>query len=649
MKKSLWLILLSGVMAACSAELQPTDENQTPSAVSFRASALEASTRTSFDEQTMAVTWSVGDKVAVWAAQDDAVALRATEFTATEAGASGATFEALLSQMERGEYTYYSVYPAPAKVSGLTAQFNVQSVQSGEYDCSMDVLVAEPSTALALTQKGASLNLKYGHALHALKIEIPQGLDSYGNTIKSVVLDFPCDVAGSMSVDVTGVEATTVSGSKRVTINCNARMSANGVAWAFIAPVDVTDQKITISVNAAGHTTTFEVVGRNFRAGYASRVIVSMPEALILEMPRTLIDNNEGRVVQDPTMALLQVCLSGAESSEIVRTGMEYVTADGQTVTEECQYELGTQNFDLSIKGLASGVYSMRGFVELSGGEMIYSDWAEGVRVVGNFSVNRGVVNTAYSYYMTQGASVANSKNGSSIYTSENTFSMNSAFVGEIDEVGVSVDGVDYAGTVSGTRFNVGEVQGQSWKQHSVKAYVVVNGVRFESPAQEVEVTGIPYAVSMDNIKSLPEGWGGDNLAWAGYDALGWGDTYNALRLRADSKTNQADNGWIVSPAFHVPSSMAVNATVTNYLYRAGAQTKGWIYADASSGSYSSSTAAGVQHKSSVSFYGDATFYDDVLGVTLSASKPRVTIYANNFNNSGTVWFSLKRVLVQYK
>ncbi|MBP3426352.1 MAG: hypothetical protein J6K81_06515 [Rikenellaceae bacterium] len=646
MKKSFWLILLSGVLAACTAEPQLTDENQIPAVVSFRASAVE-STRTSFDEQTMEVDWAVGDKVAVWATKGESVALRAAEFTATEVGASGATFESLLSQMERGEYTYYSVYPVPSKVSGMTAEFNVPSVQVGEYDCSMDVLVAEPSTALALTQKGAALDLKYRHALHALKIEIPGGVDSYGNTIESVVLDFPCDVAGSMLLDVTGAEAATVSGSKRVTINCNARMSASGVAWAFIAPVDATDQKITISINAAGHTTTFEVDGRSFRAGYASRVIVSMPEALIMEMPRTLIDNNESRATEDPTEATLLVHLRGAESSNIIRTGMEYVTADGQTVTKECRYELGTQNFELSINGLESGVYSMRGFVELAGGEIVYSDWAEGVRVVGNLSVGLGAVNTSYSYYKTSGASVANSKNGETIYTSENTFDINSAFVGEIDEVGVSVDGVNYAGTVTGTRFNVGEVPNQSWAQHTVKAYVVVNGVRFESEAQTAEVTGIPYSVSTKG-SSLPNGWSGDKFVWNG-SGMGSGDSEKCLRLKAGSKTNQASNGWVVSPAFHIPSSLGVTTTVSNYLYRAVYSTKATIYAAASSGSYSTDTAGGVRKTGVVLFYPQASFANDQFNFTLSQSKPRVTVYANDFSQTTDTWFTVKSISVQYK
>ena len=640
------MILLGVVLAGCSSELQQPELSMNPSAVSFRAVGVDA-TRTSFDEQTLSVDWAMGDKVAVWAEQEGAMALRGVEFTATEADASGAKFEAFLTQMERGEYTYYSTYPTPSKVAGSIVEFNVPSVQMGEYDCESDVLVAEPATALALTQKGANLNLRYQHALHALRIEIPDGMDNYGNTIESVVLEFPCEVAGVMSLDIKGEQATTISGTNRIAVNCNARMSSNGVAWVFIAPVDITDQEFTMTINTADKSTSFEVTGRNFRAGYLSNVVVKMPEVLILQSPRTLIDNNEGKVVTDPAVATMSVELRGAENSSIVRGGVEYITPAGETITKECRYQLGAQAFDLSVDELAMGLYSMRAFVELVGGETLYTEWAEGVRVVGNLSVDLGEVNTSYTYYTKQGASVANSKSGTSIYTSENRFNLDSSFVSEVDEVGLTIDGVSYPGTVAGTTFNLGEIANCSWANHSVTAYVVVNGVRFESATQKVDVTGIPYSVSTKG-SSLPSGWSGENIVWKG-SGWGAGDVEKYLRLKAGSKTDQASNGWVVSPAFNVPASMGVTTTVSNYLYRAMNSTKATIYAAASSGSYSTDTAGGVRKSGSVDFAVSAGFDNDAFNFTLSSAKPRVTVYANDFSQTTDTWFTVKSISVQYK
>jgi hypothetical protein len=650
MKKSLLLIASLTALVGCANDFSESETTlDTMDKVSFRAVEPSA-TRTTFDDQTMTVSWAKGDKVSLWAESEGVMALSKVEFTATEVDASGAEFEALLSKMERGEYTYYSVYPTPAKMSGMVATYNLPTTQMGEYDCSADVLVAEPAVALALTQKGANLDLAYHHALHALKIEIPNGTDNYGNVVERVVLDFPKDVTGEMTLDVASGEST-IKGSKRVTINCTDKMSADGCAWAFIAPVDCADEQIQISIVAGGKTNTFEVDGRNFRAGYLSRVKVAMPEVLILEEARTLIDNNSSKSISDPTEARLIVRLGGADNSSVVYSGVEYVAQNGDTVIVNNKRSLLSEqpSLELGVTGLASGVYSMRAFVELSSGEKIYSEMAENVRVVGNFVVSLGDVKTSYNYYVNDGASVANTKSGTSIYTFTNNYTMDTAFISEIDEVGVCVDKIDHAGTVSGTNFNCGEIISQSWGTHTVSAYVTVAGIRFESAKRNVEVTGIPYSTSTQ-ASSLPSGWGGENLAFKGYNALGVGDSEACLRLKGESKTDQNQNGWIVSPAFHIPSSMGVTATAHTYLYRASfTATKGYLYAAASSGSYSTDTSNGIQKGSVVLFYDQASLEDFNYSLTLSSSKPRVTFYANNFTNPGTAWFTINRVDVKYR
>lgn len=649
MKKSFWLILVSAVLAGCNAsEPMTSDTPNTPTAASFFASG-PASTRTSFNEQTREVDWAVGDKVAVWAEKDGTTALDGVVFEATEADASGAKFEAFLTQMERGTYTYYSVYPAPTNISNGIATYELPAAQSGDYDCQSDILVAQPSTALALTQKGAALNLQYTHALHALRLDIPGGLDNYGNTIETVKITFPAAVAGSVSVDVKGESATTVEGSNVITVDCAKQMAAGTEAWAFIAPADLSEGKITIEATAAGNTTTFEVAGRNFRAGYASRVIVGMPEVLILEEVRTLLDNNSAGNITDPSAAHVAVRLGGANLSDVVRGGVEYNTSEGIKTFESTLPE-GSQSFELCINQIPSGVYSMRGWVELPDGTIIYSDVAEGVRVVGNFNVYLGDVNTSYTYYQNSGAATANTKNGSSIYTSTNTYDMNSAFISEVSEVGISVDGVNYATTTSSLEFNLGEIGSQSWTAHNVEAYVTIGGVKFTSDAVNVEVTGIPYSLSGKGLTALPEGWTGDNLAWQGY-GLGAGDSQKALRLKFENPTDQEDNGWIVSPAYNIPADLGVNVTVKTYLYRAWfTSIDGYIYAAPSSGSFSTDTSNGYKHSSVVLFYGEASFKDNSWGMTLTDATPQVTVYVNNVKNSDYVaWFTIDNFKVEYK
>lgn len=626
------------VLTGCANDFTESDSSlATPSKVSFRA-VEPGATRTTFDDQTMTVSWAQGDQVSLWAEKEGEIALSEVTFDATEVDASGACFEAFLTQMERGEYTYYSVYPTPSSVSEMTATYTVPADQKGTYDCATDILVAEPATALALTQKGANLNLAYRHALHALKIEVPGGIDNYGNSIERVIVDFPKDVAGEITIDIKGENESVVSGANSITIDCAEEMLASCSAWAFIAPVDCTDEIFTISIVAGNNVTTFEIDGRNFRAGYISRVIVGMPEVLILEEARTLIDNNASGEITDPAKANLAVRLGGCNLSDVIAGGVEYTT-NGETISVESNIVEGSQNFELGATSLASGVYSMRGWVMLPDSTVIYSEVAENVRVVGNFDVHMGDINSAYTVYLNSGAASANSLNGSAIYAGTSSFDMDAAFVSEVQECGISVDGTNYAGTLSGTNFDVAEVGGLSWSNHTVEAYVIVGGVKFTSNSTSVDVTGIPYSTSM---ASLPSGWSGGNIVYKGYSGSA-GDTESCVRLDRQEKAegNNTDTGWLVSPKFYLPGDVSASAVFNMYHYRADTSSKdGYMYVIPSSGERITDKTNGKSVKSSNVFYGQASFSDYAWDVNLTPTHNCFSV-TSSFTGSETfsLWF----------
>ena len=188
--------------------------------------------------------------------------------------------------------------------------------------------------------------------------------------------------------------------------------------------------------------------------------------------------------------------------------------------------------------------------------------------------------------------------------------------------------------------------------KYTIKGSVEIGDKTIDGYSKDVHITGLPYSVSMDNISSLPSGWNGANIAWSGY-GNGVGDGRDVLRLRGNSKTNQADNGWVVSPQYHIPSSVDVdvNVIVTNYLYHGKlfSTSTGYLYVDASSGSYSSSTTSGVKKTGSRLFYNQATFSDDKFSATMTSSKPRITVYANNFGDTSSIYFTVKNIMIQYK
>jgi hypothetical protein len=279
------------------------------------------------------------------------------------------------------------------------------------------------------------------------------------------------------------------------------------------------------------------------------------------------------------------------------------------------------------------------------------------VRVVGNVSVALGEVNTTYTYDKYQGAAVANSKNGTSIYTSENSIDLIPSFADAITAVGVTVDGKDYSATVGGVKFNAGEIVGMSLASHKVSAYVELNGVRFTSPQTTAEVTGIPYTISLEGATSVPEGWTGDKIVYAGYIG-GAGDTPKCLRLdRNGAKAGNIDaTGWLVSPKFRtLNENTDVEVVATCYHYRAmAASSDATLYVNPSSGSRDTSKSNGQKLASSEMFYDEASFKNLSYRLTLDGARDRITL-GTSFEGSTTFfaqiadYITVKQITIQYR
>ena len=214
-------------------------------------------TRTSLDvvgsgEQgsTQGIKWSVGDQLRIWAMKvvGNNKIMNGTIFKLATYNStfSDADFLAQIGEpMPTGQYNYYGVYPAPSEgnVSGTQVKYTIPSVQSGNYDPTLDVMVAS-ATGRELVPYGASYSgedmpsLLFKPMFHLLRVRIPQ--NNLGNDIKRLTLIFPNDVVGTAKFDVTNPQNIVWENcSNKITIDLpeDKLLNANNrYVWLHIKP-----------------------------------------------------------------------------------------------------------------------------------------------------------------------------------------------------------------------------------------------------------------------------------------------------------------------------------------------------------------------------------------------------------------------------
>ena len=180
------LTLCVGIGSCTKSEMTNAEVELRGIEVGFEATAHQ--TRTSIGEDGITTSWSKGDKVAMWAVNSEGTyALENQTFNLyfRDLPSTSAFFTSTLgSAMSEGDYTYYATYPTPKAVSGTTATFTVPSMQDGTISGGAAVMVAEPAQGSALTAlthtpgdyevNNDGLSLKMNHALHALRLYIPE-------------------------------------------------------------------------------------------------------------------------------------------------------------------------------------------------------------------------------------------------------------------------------------------------------------------------------------------------------------------------------------------------------------------------------------------------------------------------------------------
>ena len=243
-----------------------------------------ATTRTSIDPDGQSTRWAPGDKLAVWAMDANGEYVFSNALFSMRhysAEYDHAYFSANINEMAEGDYTYLLSYPQPVAVEGTLATYTVSAMQSGNYDGKYDIMVAEPVVAKALSAKErVELNTVTKHQMHALKINVPEGRNLYGDRFYRLEITFPSDVVGDITVDVSdpNAEPTYTNTSNVIVVEREEGFDVGEDIWVFVLPGSV-EGDVTYRVRGErrhSEYTTFPM-SRTLERGHVTPVRMMIP------------------------------------------------------------------------------------------------------------------------------------------------------------------------------------------------------------------------------------------------------------------------------------------------------------------------------------------------------------------------------------
>ena len=277
------LLAIATTLVACTSEVDshptlPTADNE------VSLSLPVETTRTSIESDGRNTRWVPGDKLAVWAmdANGEYVFSNAL-FSMRHYSAEYdlAFFSGSVAEMAKGDYTYLLSYPYPQSVEGTKATYRVSATQSGNYDGKYDIMVAEPVVAKALSAKErVELNTVTKHQMHALKINVPEGRNLYGDRFYRLEITFPTDVVGDITVDVSdpNAEPTYTNTSNVIVVEREEGFDVGEDIWVFVLPGTV-EGDVTYRVRGErrhSEYTTFPM-SRTLERGHVTPVRMMIP------------------------------------------------------------------------------------------------------------------------------------------------------------------------------------------------------------------------------------------------------------------------------------------------------------------------------------------------------------------------------------
>ena len=274
------LLALIGLLFVSCDSFEGIDRPTPQDKVRVSIKSGSPSSRTSVAENGLSTIWSDNDQIAVWANNGTSNVLNAQPFKLYYSIGSFAEFTTDITPMGDADYTYYSVHPVPASVSGTTATFPIEQVQQGSFDGTNDILVAYPATGGALENEQTEVSLTYKHKMHTLRMFVPDDVEGMGEPIRRVDITFPTQVVGNVSVDYTSATtpATLANGSEVVSIEIPEGLSASSdqarkYAYAIVFPATMNESdQITFTVRSDNYRSVQSFGARTLSEGGSTPV-----------------------------------------------------------------------------------------------------------------------------------------------------------------------------------------------------------------------------------------------------------------------------------------------------------------------------------------------------------------------------------------
>lgn len=291
------------------------------------------------------IRWVEDDQIMVWA---------------KEQGASGYTLDGqtfwlrtynttygdadfvsnLSTRMEEDKtYNYYALYPKPASVttdpqkpSSKYVSYTIPATQSGKYDSSLDVMVAQ-SSGRGLAARGDYPNnigstlepsLNFSPLFHLIRIQIPEGANGLGHPVKKLEITFPQNVVGQISFDVTNPSSTIAwSGeSNKITVvldDNNLVDAGSGYIWLHVKPTQINGYVTIAAYSSSGVKSTDKTfrMERNMQARHITPISFSVPHPYrpVVNINLRQIANHLGEDWQKMTLTGLNFVGAAADGS----------------------------------------------------------------------------------------------------------------------------------------------------------------------------------------------------------------------------------------------------------------------------------------------------------------------------------------------
>ena len=365
----------------------------------------------------LGTVWVAGDELALWAVGESGDHVLSNQKFKTYGldGRRGFFTSTLSSPMPEGTFTYYCSYPVPVSADGLSATFNLPSVQDGKVSSGADIMIATPVRHGALTavpevEDHSGMSMEMNRMLHQFRFFIPEDDAVIGDQkIQKIVLTFPENVCGKLTYNLADIDQPAVISEpgSEITLNLDKSFLPSSesagkydFACVSVAPFKAEEgQYLAVKAYTKDKIAKLDPIdlkARTFEAGHSTpvRFIVKELADFPYVIKFTLTANNVGEDVTSikfvapsgckwPTTGTNEyVYQTGKEilAGEVVNFRFpdyeEYAKFSNAAITIELETENTISTSNVSVGSIPSGVESHTSQISATVPYLLYQDFS---------------------------------------------------------------------------------------------------------------------------------------------------------------------------------------------------------------------------------------------------------------------------------